>query len=277
MSKIVIDENLKGKDLYKFLVENKKALIQQKKSMLKRTDAVSCSPQYFNLKDGQATKAAAGEIPADVSSIRVKVVANTALWVDSQMDCLLPDSAKRSMKERKGLIPHLHDHIHELDAEVGDVVAIYYQDIPLTELGISKQGTAQALIFETDIKKTYNEKVFNKYKAGKVRQHSIGLQYVKIELAVNDEESEKEYDFWNKYYSQLLNPEVADEKGFFWVVPEYKLLENSAVLFGSNALTPTLSVGEKGLETDTPDQPPVGTDGEPSEGSLNIKQLLTIF
>lgn len=273
MSKILIDENLKGKDLYKFLVEHKQALIAQKKSMIKRTDAVSASPFYLNVKDGVATKAAVGEIAEDATSVRVKVVANTAMWVDSQMDCLLPDSGKKSIKERKNLIPHLHDHIHELDAEVGDVKNIYYQDIPLSDLGINKQGTAQALIFETEIMKAYNERVFNKYKAGKVKQHSIGLQYVKIELAVNDEESEKEFDFWNKYYSLLLNPEVAEERGFFWVVSEYKLLENSAVLFGSNALTPTLEV-----KTDTIEQPSSDTEQEPSEGStLDIDTLVKSF
>ena len=44
----------------------------------------------------------------------------------------------------------------------------------LSELGINAIGSTQVLIFETDIKKLYNEQVFNLYKSGKINQHSIG-------------------------------------------------------------------------------------------------------
>ena len=40
MAKIEISEELKGKELFKFLAENKNALIAQKKSMLKYADTV---------------------------------------------------------------------------------------------------------------------------------------------------------------------------------------------------------------------------------------------
>jgi hypothetical protein len=263
--KIVIPEHLKGKELYKFLIANKDALIRQKKSMQKRTEPVFSETLFINTLPTEATKAAGAVTKeADPNSLHVKVVANTAMYCDTQMDVLLPDSAKRSIKERKGLIPHLHDHIWELDAEVGDVKDIYYQDIALNLLGVNKTGTAQALIFETDIKKAYNERVFQKYKDGKVKQHSIGLQYVKIELAINDPESEKEFDFWNKYINDVINKEVPEAAGYFWVVSEYKLLENSAVLFGSNFLTPTLEVEDKSEDDDTTPQPPIGTEQKPS-------------
>lgn len=270
--KIQIDENLKGKELFKFLTENKKELIAQKRSMLKRTDPVYSSPVFFNVKGDTITKTAIGEIQPDATSLRVKVVANTALYFDSQKDVLLPDCWKKSIKDRKGLIPHLHDHKHELEAEVGDVHDIYSQEITLYDLGVNRAGSTQSLIFETDIRKSYNETVFNKYKAGKIKQHSIGLQYVKIELAINDEEYEKEMDFWNKYISLIINKEEAEEAGYFWVVPEIILLENSSVLFGSNRLTPTLEV-----KTDTQNQPASTTEDEPSDKVFSIKQLLQIF
>lgn len=244
MAKIVIDDTLKGPELTKFLTENKKELVAQKKAMIKRTDPVGCSPSLMLTKGNKIVKAAPEDISNDTNSVRVKVVANTALFMDSQYDVLIPDCWKTTIKQRKGLIPHLHDHIHEIGAEVGDVEDIYSQDISLSDLGINKSGKTQCLIFETDIKKSYNEIVFNKYKSGKINQHSIGLQYIRMDLAINDEESEKEYDFWTKYYKQLINPEFAEERGFFWVIQEIKLLENSCVLFGSNELTPTLSVGK---------------------------------
>jgi hypothetical protein len=244
MAKIVLDETLTGKELTAFLVEHKKELIAQKRAMIKRTDPVSASPSIFFVKGDKIVKADEEGISEDATSLRVKVVANTALYMDSQMDVLIPDCWKTTIKQRKGMIPHLHDHIHEIGAEIGDVVDIYSQDISLSDLGINKTGKTQCLIFETDVKKSYNEIVFNKYKNKKIKQHSIGLQYIKLDIAINDKDSEKEYNFWKKYYDQLINPEMADERGFFFVIQEIKLLENSAVLFGSNELTPTLSVGK---------------------------------
>lgn len=244
MEKIAIDENLRGKELFRFLVANKQQLIAQKKAFIKRCDPVASISGYYVTRDGILKSATVAEIPPDATSVNVKVVANTSLWCDSQMDVLLRDSAAKSIKQRKGMIPHLHDHIHEIDAQVGDVLDIYYQDLPLIELGYQQSGTAQALIFNTDIRKSYNESIFNKYKAGKINQHSIGLQYTQLELAINDEESIKEMEFWNKYAPMVINQDAIQEKGYFWVVPEYKLLENSCVLFGANELTPTISVNE---------------------------------
>jgi hypothetical protein len=128
------------------------------------------------------------------------------------------------------------------------------------ELGVKTNGSTQAVIFETDVMRSYNEKIFNQYKFGKINQHSIGLQYVKIELAINDEDSEKEFDFWNKYIGKIGNPDFAEQDGYFWVVGEYKLLENSSVLFGSNELTFTLS-----SKYDTIDQPSSDTVLPPSK------------
>lgn len=271
--KVIIDENLQGKELFKFLVENKQQLITQKKSMLKRTDAVSSIPTFFFVKNNEVVKTAMGQIPEDATSVRVKIVGNTALFMDSQRDVLLPDSWKNTIKARKGMIPHLHDHIHELSAEVGDVTNIYSQDVSLTELGLNRSGSTQSLIMESDVKQEYNTQVFNKYRSGKVKQHSIGLQYVKIGMAINDEDYVAEKELWDKYYPLIINQDAADESGFFWVVPEIKLLEISAVLFGSNELTPTLEVNAK---TDTVSEPPLGTPEQPSIKSeaLDIELLI---
>ena len=80
-----------------------------------------------------------------------------------------------------------------------------------------------------------------------MNQHSIGLQYVKIELAINDKDEKEEFKAWEKYFPLAINKSKAESQGYFWAVKEYKLLENSAVLFGSNELTPTLEV-VKGIE-----------------------------
>jgi hypothetical protein len=253
MPKIIIPD-VKGKELYKFLIENKTALINQKKMLIKQTDAVSCKYSFLVVDgSGKIAEKSLKEITETESEgnknyVDVKVIANTANWFDSQGDVLLTDSCKRSLKDRKGMIPHLHDHIHRIDEQVGDVQKIYTQEILLSELGINKPGSTQVLIFETRIRKDYNEKVYNLYKNGKVQQHSIGLQYVSggIEMAINDSEYEKENLFWEKYINLVINRDEAEESGYMWIVSEYKLLENSAVLFGSNILTPTLETIQPG-------------------------------
>lgn len=254
---IEIPEDLKAEPLFKFLKDNKKQLISQKKSVVKHFDGGGGVLTFgvYTKEDGtskaaKTTKIAA--IPEDATVFNAKTAANTSMWVDSYRDVLLRDSAKKSMKERKGMIPHIHDHEYKVGAEVGEVRDIYYMDVPLRELGLKKEGTAQVLVFDTDIMKAYNEMVFNKYKAGKIKQHSIGLQYVRMELAINmpgNEYYEEEYKEWEKWYGQLINPEVADVDGYFWVIYEYKLIENSCVLIGANFLTPTLEVTEAKTET----------------------------
>lgn len=254
------------KGTFDYLVKNKKSLIAKKKMGIVKSDPFYYSPAIIpgNGKTSFSVKEEGDVQPADIDTLRVKVVANTANWIDSHMDMILEGAATKSIKERKHIIPHLYDHNHSVMAEVGDVVDIYPQKLHLRELGIDKEGSTESIIFVSDVKKSYNEKVFDRYKKGKATQHSIGLQYVKLELAVNDKDYEKEYDFFKKYYDLAINPEIADQYGYFWVVSEYKLIENSVVLFGSNELTGTLGVegSEKTLE--------------PSSGHSNKKEVSPI-
>lgn len=268
MAKIVIPEGLQGKSLFKYLVDNKKSLVDQKKSAWeegyfahKRCDPVSGPPSYYRVKNDKTAKTAIGDIPPDATSVLVKVVGNAAWWCDTQMDVLVPDCWKKSIQERQGMMPHIHDHKFMIEAEVGDVRKVYSQDVSLVDLGLSKAGTTQCLIWETDIIKEYNPKIFDRYKRGKINQHSISLNYVRIELAINDEDYEKEIDFWNKYAPNVINQDVINDRGYFWVIQEIKVIENSCVLLGANELTPTLSVSEK---FDTGQAPSIDTHVPPS-------------
>ncbi len=273
MKKILIPEGLTGKELHKFLIENKSALIAQKKAFKKETDVVICGPEFPMAVDKSGVlKAASGTVSEDdPNMVHVKIVGNACYWLDSQRDVLIKDSAKKSITQRKNIIPHLHDHIHQLDAQVGDVTDIYLEDVALRKLGLNKSGTTQCVVMESNVQKDYNPRVFNLYKQKKVNQHSIGLQYVNIELAINDEEYEKEIDFWNKYIDQVINREEAEELGYMWIVSEYKLLEISGVLFGSNELTPTLSVDQSKEAAN--DAPPV----DPEEFDLSAAIKTTKF
>ncbi len=271
--KIEIPFGLKGKALFEFLHQNKDALIAQKKSVMKRFDG---SPSIFSIaglpqKDG-AVKAIGNiaEIPESAEVLRVKVAANTSLWCDSQGDVLLRDAGKKSIRERKGLIPHIHDHDWVVGAEVGEVNSIYYEDVLLSSLGINQAGTAQVLVFDTDIMKSYNEMIFNKYRKGKIKQHSIGLQYVKLLMCMDNDDWDEEYKAnWDKYAPLVINQD-AIAKGYFWAVPEFKLLENSCVLIGANSLTPTLETTAK---ANTEDEPPIGTQKQPFDIAKAISNI----
>lgn len=256
--KVIIDETLTGKELYNYLVANKQQLIAQKKSSIKTTDTVSYNPEYYTVKEKTSVKTLITDIPEEATKVRVKIVGNSAWWFDSQQDVLLPDCWNKSIKDGNGRL-HLKDHTYKLEAEIGDVFNIYPQDVSLTDLGLNISGTTQALIYESDVQKSYDEKTFNKYRKGKINQHSIGLNYKNILMAINDEDYKEEFATWNKYIDRIINREDAEKRGYMWIVPEIKLIEVSAVLLGANELTPTLEVGKNTFA-----QPEPSTVEEPS-------------
>lgn len=287
--KIALPEGLKGKELFSYLVANKSALIAKKKSLPITSDAIAVAPTFVTPTKSNATKADGSEaISLNDGSFRVKVVANTAWWCDSQMDVLTDTCWDKSIKEKGINIPHIADHQHKSTAHVGDVKAVYPSQLPLSELGLNEVGFTTALIFETDIRKDYNELVYKFYKNGKINQHSIGLQYVSLGMAINDEEFLGEYTLWQKYIDKVLNKQKAIDAGYFFIVTEIKVLENSCVLFGANELTPTLEIqtlenstihnNNKSAE-DTALQPVLTTGTQPLQkgDGLNIQSPLNVF
>jgi hypothetical protein len=232
LNDLAIDER------FKFISDNKEDIIKMKKSIIKECDVWELP--IIGEKAGNTNQQDLTN--KDLNELHVKVVANTANWIDSQNDMLLPDCWKKSITERKELIPHLHDHLRQIDAKVGEVTDIYGEYLTYQDLGIKGIGQTQALIFETDIKKEYNEMVFNQYKTGKIKQHSISLQYLNLIMAINDENQTKEFANWNTYFPLAINQDKAIERGYFFIVKECKIIENSCVLFGANEITPTISV-----------------------------------
>jgi hypothetical protein len=250
---------LSGPELFSFLRTHKGDLIKQKKWEPQKGITITAPTEtVVTTKDG-ATKAA--DVPVDEllakGSVNVTVVANSANWMDSQKDVLLEGAAKRSINNNKGMIPHLHDHIHLTTAVVGDVLKIYPKNIKLIDLGLrNREGTTESIIFNTDILKSYNQQIFEQYARGQINQHSIGLEYEVLLLAINSAEDyyKEEFANWNKYLERVINKEDAEESGYFWVVPEYKLMENSCVLWGANRLTPTLDAKDDHPTPDTAHQ-----------------------
>ena len=147
-----------------------------------------------------------------------------------------------------GKIWHLHDHIYQLTAKVGTPQKVYEKEVKWSDLGINKAGKTTVLMMDSNIEKAKNDQIFGEYKNETIDQHSVGMYYVKINLAMDSDDPEhSQYkETYDQYIDQIGNKAEAEKQGYFYAVKEAKLIEISAVLEGSNILTPTLGV--KGIE-----------------------------
>jgi hypothetical protein len=262
--KVTIDENLRGKELFDFLVTNKRLLIAEKKYNVKHADPINFPNLYITDK-GAIVKA--NPITEDVDTIQRLCVINTTKWMDSHRDVHIDGLWKKSLAENKEVYL-LQEHAMTFEKIITDEVEAYTKNINWRTLGVEIEGTTQALLFNSTIKRERNPFMFDQYKKGYVKNHSVGMRYIQIDMAINDKDYKVEFEIWNKYFDQIANKEEAENISYFFAVTEAKAIEGSAVPIGSNRITPVL---------DTDKQPPLGTDKQPLEGHFDIKQLLNIF
>jgi len=228
----------------KRLIANKNELIRLKKAELKKADIVEWSIPDFKT----AFKSIGETLKQDNDSeIYRTIVGNTYGFMDSHDDVHIKGIFTKSINENGNRVLHLHDHVHQLSAKVGTPLKVYEKDLNWSDVGLDKSGMTTALLMDTRIEKARNENIFLDYKNGDINQHSVGMQYVKLELAVNDPEEKEEFAAWERYKGEVINIEKAEENGYFWAVTEAKLIEISCVIKGSNELTPTLD--NKSIET----------------------------
>jgi len=243
------------KELFAFLLENRDKLIAQKKAVKKEADCpVHIAPVIVNdVKKASKAETKPGDKKSD--SIKVVVVINTTNFLDSHNDLHLPGIWNKSIKDNK-MIMHLQEHEMEFEKIIADgkELIVYTKNFKWAELGYSYPGETEALVFESTILRNRNEYMLEQYANGWVKNHSVGMYYVKMDLAINDEECPNEYEAWKKYHPQIANKEIADERGYFWYVMEAKCAEGSAVPIGSNTATPTLETGKSEPDESTHEQ-----------------------
>jgi hypothetical protein len=179
-------------------------------------------------------------------SIQVRAIINTTNLMDSHKDVHLPGLWKKSLQESDRRLMHLQEHKMEFDKIISDKkdLKVYTKTYSWKELGVKLEGNTEALVFDSTVKQKRNPYMFGMYKDGNVDNHSVGMQYVKMLMAVNDEEYQQEFENWEKYYPEIANKEEADNTGYFFIVKEAKVIEGSAVPIGSNWATPTLDIKE---------------------------------
>jgi len=232
--------NITGKELFKWLVANKAELIDAKKAATKHADATSFNP--LSLSPEVSKGKYLYEDDEDGGSLKRTIVANTYNYLDSHGDVHLEGIFTNSIEQRKNRpAPHLYDHNFSVLSKVGKSLNYTERKISWRELGLGKTGMTTALVLESEIKRGMNERVFDAYLNGEIDQHSVAMRYINVSLAVNDEEEyPNEYKVWQEVIGKVGNRQEAEKKGYFWAVREAALLETSAVLEGSNVLTPTL-------------------------------------
>lgn len=240
-----------------WLKANRDKVIAAKKAEMKKADAV----YYIADRVGeQSVDKAYKPITDDIDQMKVRVVINTTNLMDSHDDVHIPGIWNKSLKENKYLM-HLQEHVMAFDHIIADGadVKAYAQDMTWKELGQKWEGTTQALVFESTLTKDRNPFMFDQYRKARVRNHSVGMYYVKILLAVDDEDDywEDEKKTWDKYISQVVNRERAEAQGYFYAVLEAKAVEGSAVPMGSNWVTPPLDNDLKSEPVDTTRKEPV--------------------
>ena len=265
--KIEWPEGLKGSELFRYIKANKSAILHLKKSETKRADCISVtitSSSFKSISKGQYLFS--DDEPNGI--LQRTLVINSYNWLDSHDDVHQNNLFAKSIKEQPNA-PHLHDHIFQLDARVGLPISWSENQIPWKELGVDLDGNTQALILESKIMKEMNKSVYKDYLAGRIDQHSVGMQYVRLEMAINDPDYEEEYKAWQSTFDKLGNKQKAIDQGYYFPVYEAKRIEGSAVLLGSNELTPTL--GNKF-------QPPSSTEkDQPVHIPLNIEEMVGKF
>lgn len=265
----------------KKVFEQKEVLIAQKKAAVKHADVVM---NVYSEDKTEADKAGIDLSSDDLNSLKAKLVINTTNLIDSHLDCHIPGLWSKSISEI-GLFFLLQEHDWAFDKIIADSkndgLKAYTKTVPWSTLDLKYAGNTQALIFETSIRKERNEFMFNQYRKGYVLNHSVGMRYVKIFLCIDSNEPtySSEKANWDKYYPQVANTEVADEKGYFWAVTEAKVIEGSAVVKGSNFATPVMEMQADNADKNNVIEPVDATQnpGAGNEATPNNSNNLSIY
>lgn len=221
------------KEMFAELKANKDILITKKKSEIKckRLDL----PAVIETKSGAVKSLIKSE------NNKINAIISNTNYMDSHDDVHLNGSMSKTASEQYGKVYYVADHELRVDSIIATPknVDMQVKVMDWSELGVNADGQTEVLMFGVDKDNIMHEKALKLIESKEPIQNSIRMQYVKIDLAINDNESEQEFKTWNEVYPKLANKERADEQGYFWAVRELKIInEGSMVLFGSNDATP---------------------------------------
>jgi len=257
--------------LFDFLYENKSLHLKAKKSEKKEADGINvCLADYQNkhsLIEVKGEMLKASDL-LNEEELLVKSIINTTNFLDSHDDVHIDGIWKKALKDRsKRLL--IQEHVISFKNLISDSVKGFANFYTWQQLGYKFDGSTQALEYHSIVSKLENEYMHGRYAKQQVKNHSVGMQYVKLFLAVNNDTTEykDEFETFHKYIDRIVNKDKAMSQGFFWAVKEAIDHEGSAVVKGSNILTPTTSVEPKS-------EPPESTHKtEPSSDTQKMNNI----
>lgn len=275
--KVKFPDTVKTKaEKFDWLHENHDDILYAKKNELKEVDISG----GFDFIDSGKSVAEKGEFKGkEAGVLEVKVIINTTNIRDSHKDVHFPGIWNKTLKENKRL-KHVQEHAMTFDKIIADKddLKAYVETFTWKELGFDFSGKTEALVFESKVRESRNANMYKEYKDGNVDNHSVSMIYVKIKFAMDSDESEhKAYKAtYDEYIDEIANKEVVEKDGYFWAVFEAKAREGSAVVDGSNFVTPTLSSREKHSEGSGRSKAEENSLSNDNQAYLNaVKEILT--
>ena len=289
-----LDQHFETKELmFEAMKGSVNKIIADKRAMIKTADPYGIitvsgdTPAMLVALKGLAMKAAnpfvkAEDLAKETTLPRLKVIsiANTTNWFDSHHDVHIDDIWNKTLADNglKGF-KHLQEHKDGFAHVISDDAKVFIENTTFKALGFNYDGTTQALKGISIIDPNRNLFMYNQYANKWVRNHSVGMRYVKLLYCANSEmESMKEYKYnWDKYYKVIANKEDVDAVGYFFAVLEAKLCEYSAVVDGSNRITPTETIeleADDSLDADKHEADKTLPDNDQEPAAIAWKQFL---
>ncbi len=222
-------------DMTRFIKKNYDDLLKIKKAEYKTDSTPILKSELFTKEFTPIIE----DITSDI--IEVKTVINSTNIIDSHLDLHMKDIWNKTVVDNP-YSHHLKQHENKFESVISNKAKSFNEPMNFNELGLNVDFNTTANINQFTLERSKMEFMFDAYKNGDVEQHSVGMMYVSLDIAYYDEDSQKQMDYFNEMKELAVNPEVADEYGYIWVVHEAKKREGSAVVFGSNSVTPTLYV-----------------------------------
>lgn len=228
----------------KWLFENRNSLTDQRKAEGKKADDFAFISFVVDEK-GERLKTE--DVTIDATLLNIRCIINTTNLLDSHKDVHIPGIWKKSLSETK-LFYLCQEHDLSFKGIISDTIKAYTKKMSWKELGFDLEGDTEALVFDATVEKDRNPFMFEQYKKGYVRNHSVRMRYIKEYFCINSDAYPDQLDNWNKYIKYVANRDEAEASNYFWAVTEAKIIEGSAVVRGSNWATPTISITENKSE-----------------------------
>ena len=187
----------------------------------------------------EMSQRAVGKLSED-GSMTVEGVAITANVIDSHGSIFTRECLEDALK---GTTFHNAKNISDFENLITNEVEKELRTFKWSELGGDNDTEVTALVFRSKFTEEDNPMMYRQYKLGKVHYHSIEFDWQNRsrEIFCIKEGNDEERKAWERYYPQVVNKEIADKRGWFYVYEKAPILGVSAVVLGSNKYTPTLS------------------------------------